>query len=61
LIKSKINKFACRISESQGVIKKRNASLEMSHSESFISPNAVPGIDDSFIENTVSPDRLVNY
>ncbi|XP_025415347.1 M-phase inducer phosphatase-like [Sipha flava] len=57
-VPSEDSRSSNRISESQGVIKKRNASLEMSHSESFISPNAVPGIDDSFIENTVSPDRL---
>lgn len=60
LIKNQIIYFACRIIESQGVIEKRSSLLEMSHSDSFICPSAVPCIDDSFIDNAISPERLVN-
>lgn len=47
-----------RLMETQSVSEKRNSLLDISRSDSFVCPS-IPDIDNAFLDNAVSPARLV--
>ncbi|VVC35411.1 Hypothetical protein CINCED_3A013671 [Cinara cedri] len=47
-----------RLIESQNLNERRKLSLDISRSELFVSPTVVADIDDTFLDNAISPARL---